>query len=217
MGQVVRPPVWWPLRGPASEASVNLGRGGRSRKDFREPESKGEGSMNTKSLLLTIPLAVSVLGFLSVPANAVCWAWQPCADTQGYGASGLTESQAVLPELPPDLPELPPDGTLPPGATSAPPPSSASTEPGGAPEKLTPPKKPVAAAKPKAPAAPPAPAQAKAAPPPAAPAPAPAQAQAAPPAPPAAPPPAQAQAAPPADAAAPMNVPGVATIKVIPE
>lgn len=45
--------------------------------------------MKAKSLLLTVPLAVSALLSLSLPANAVCWSWKPCADYQGgygYGA-----------------------------------------------------------------------------------------------------------------------------------
>ena len=53
--------------------------------------------MKAKSVLLTVPLAVSALTFLTLPANAVCWSWKPCADQQGYGYGGTTESQAVLP------------------------------------------------------------------------------------------------------------------------
>jgi len=59
--------------------------------------------MKAKSLLLTVPLAVSALLSLSLPANAVCWSWKPCADYQGgygYGAPP-TESQSLLPPLPP--------------------------------------------------------------------------------------------------------------------
>ena len=40
--------------------------------------------MKAKSLLLTVPLAVSALTFMSLPANAVCWSWKPCADYQGW-------------------------------------------------------------------------------------------------------------------------------------
>ena len=36
--------------------------------------------MKAKSVLLTVPLAVSALTFLTLPANAVCWSWKPCAD-----------------------------------------------------------------------------------------------------------------------------------------
>jgi hypothetical protein len=39
--------------------------------------------MKAKSLLLTVPLAVTALMFLSLPANAVCWSWKPCANYQG--------------------------------------------------------------------------------------------------------------------------------------
>ena len=55
--------------------------------------------MKAKSVLLTIPLAMSALTFLTLPANAVCWSWKPCADYQGYGYGAPTESQAVLPPL----------------------------------------------------------------------------------------------------------------------
>jgi hypothetical protein len=41
--------------------------------------------MKAKSILLTVPLAVSALTVLTLPANAVCWSWKPCADMQGYG------------------------------------------------------------------------------------------------------------------------------------
>ena len=54
--------------------------------------------MKAKSLLLTVPLAVSALLSLSLPANAVCWSWKPCADYQGgfgYGAPP-TESQILV-------------------------------------------------------------------------------------------------------------------------
>jgi hypothetical protein len=54
--------------------------------------------MKAKSLLLTVPLAVSALLSLSLPANAVCWSWKPCADYQGgygYGAPP-TESQFLV-------------------------------------------------------------------------------------------------------------------------
>ena len=59
--------------------------------------------MKAKSFLLTVPLAVSALLSLSLPANAVCWSWKPCADYRGdlgYGAPP-TESQSGLPPLPP--------------------------------------------------------------------------------------------------------------------
>ena len=52
--------------------------------------------MKAKSVLLTVPLAMSALTFLTLPANAVCWSWKPCADYQGYGYGAPTESQAVL-------------------------------------------------------------------------------------------------------------------------
>ena len=58
--------------------------------------------MKAKSVLLTVPLAMSALTFLTLPANAVCWSWKPCADYQGYGYGAPTESQAVLPPLPAD-------------------------------------------------------------------------------------------------------------------
>lgn len=45
--------------------------------------------MKAKSLLLTVPLAVSALLSLSLPANAVCWSWKPCADYQG-AANGVS-------------------------------------------------------------------------------------------------------------------------------
>lgn len=149
--------------------------------------------MKAKSLLLTVPLAVSALTFMSLPANAVCWSWKPCADYQGgygYGAPP-TESQSLLPPLPPG-------GAPPPGAPSGQQGATAAPGPAGAPEKLTP-KKPEATAKaaatpepaPAKPKPKPAPAQAKAVPPPA-PAPAPAQAKAVP-----QPVPAQAKAVPP--------------------
>jgi outer membrane biosynthesis protein TonB len=196
--------------------------------------------MKAKSLLLTVPLAVSALLSLSLPANAVCWSWKPCADYQGgygYGAPP-TESQSVLPPLAPG--SAPPPGSQAgqQGATGTP-------SPAGAPEKLTP-KKPEATAKaapapaPAKPKPAPAPAQAKAAPPPAPapvqakaapmpqPAPVPAQAKAVPPPAPQpqpapAPVPAQAKAAPapapaqaakpaPAPAAAPASAPGMTTV-----
>ena len=69
--------------------------------------------MKAKSVLLTVPLAMSALTFLTLPANAVCWSWKPCADLQGYGYGGTTESQAVLPPLPAD-------GSVPPGSAAAP-------------------------------------------------------------------------------------------------
>jgi outer membrane biosynthesis protein TonB len=147
--------------------------------------------MKAKSLLLTVPLAVSALLLLSLPANAVCWSWKPCADYRGdfgYGAPP-TESQSVLPPLAPGSAPPPGSQTGQQGATAAPTPS-------GAPEKLTP-KKPEATAKAAPAPAKPKPAQAKAVPPPA-PAPVPAQAKAVPPPQPApAPVPAQAKAVPP--------------------
>ena len=69
--------------------------------------------MKAKSILLTVPLTVSALTFLTLPADAVCWSWKPCADQQGYGYGAPTESQAVLPPLPAD-------GSVPPGSTAAP-------------------------------------------------------------------------------------------------
>ena len=69
--------------------------------------------MKAKSILLTVPLTVSALTFLTLPADAVCWSWKPCADYQGCGYGALTESQAVLPPLPAD-------GSVPPGSTTAP-------------------------------------------------------------------------------------------------
>jgi hypothetical protein len=155
--------------------------------------------MNTRSLLLTVPVTISMLAAAPLSAEAACWVWKPCANEYDSGGPGPTESQAVLPPLPAD-------GWVPPGAPPresqkvlapyAPDVATASTDPTAAPAKLTPkkpaaPPKPAVAAKPQ----PPAPAQAKAAPPPR-PAPPPAQAKAAPP--PAPPPaPAQAKAAPP--------------------
>ena len=135
--------------------------------------------MKAKSILLTVPLAVSALTFLTLPANAVCWSWQPCADQPRYGYAAPTESQAVLPPLPAD-------GKVPPGSTATEGEASGATAAPAAPTaKPKPAKKPAAtataapqpapAAKPKSA---PAPAQA-AAPPPAAPVPA--QAKVAPP------------------------------------
>src|SRR6476660_624231 len=184
--------------------------------------------MKAKSLLLTVPLAVSALLPLSLPANAVCWSWKPCADYQGgygYGAPP-TESQSFLPPLPPG-------GAPPPGSQTGQQGATAAPTPSGAPEKLTP-KNPEATAKAAPAPAKPKSAQAKAVPPPA-PAPVPAQAKAVPPPQPApapvpaqvkaqpapAPQPAPAQAAKPAPppAAAPgmTTVPGTATMQVIPE
>ena len=126
--------------------------------------------MKAKSILLTVPLAVSALTVLTLPANAVCWSWKPCADMQGYGYGyGVqTESQSVLPPLPPD-------GSVPPGTAAAPGSTPGATAAPGAPEKLQPAGKPSAtatAAPEAAPAKPkpkpkPVPAQATAAPPPA--------------------------------------------------
>src|SRR6476469_8923862 len=172
--------------------------------------------MKAKSLLLTVPLAVSALVSLSLPANAVCWSWKPCADYQGgygYGAPP-TESQSFLPPLPPG-------GAPPPGSQTGQQGATAAPTPGGAPEKLTP-KKPEATAKAAPAPAKPKPAQAKAVPPPA-PAPVPAQAKAVPPPAPVsvpaqvkaqpapAPQPAPVQAAKPAPppAAAPASAPGM--------
>ena len=98
--------------------------------------------MKAKSVLLTVPLAMSALTFLTLPANAVCWSWKPCADLQGYGYGGTTESQAVLPPLPAD-------GSVPPGSTAAPgraPGATAAPGPAGSPEQLKPAKKPAATA-----------------------------------------------------------------------
>src|SRR6476619_4911250 len=188
--------------------------------------------MKAKSLLLPVPLAVSALLSLSLPANAVCWSWKPCADYQGgygYGAPP-TESQSLLPPLPPG-------GAPPPGSQTGEQGATAAPTPGGAPEKLTP-KKPEATAKAAPAPAKPKPAQAKAVPPPApAPAPVPAQAKAVPPPAPVwvpaqvkaqpapAPQPAPVQAVKPAPppAAAPASAPGMttvsgtATMQVIPE
>ena len=119
--------------------------------------------MKAKSVLLTVPLAVSALTFLTLPANAVCWSWKPCADYQGYGYGAPTESQAVLPPLPAD-------GSVPPGRRPlrAAPGATAAPGPAGAPEQLKPAKKPAATATAGAstgtggkPKAAPAPAQAK--------------------------------------------------------
>ena len=146
--------------------------------------------MKAKSLLLTVPLAVSALLSLSLPANAVCWSWKPCADYQGgygYGAPP-TEFQSFLPPLPP--------GRSAPRVSDRTARCDGSANSSGAPEKLTP-KKPEATAKAAPAPAKPKPAQAKAVPPPA-PAPVPAQAKAVPPPQPApAPVPAQAKAVPP--------------------
>jgi hypothetical protein len=196
-----------PLPGEASEHGQHDG-------SLRVHE-KGEGSMKAKSLLLTVPLAVTALLSLSLPANAVCWSWKPCADYQGgygYGAPP-TESQSVLPPLPPG-------GAPPPGSQSGQQGATAAPAPAGAPENLKP-KKPEAtakatpaavSAKPK-PKPAPAPAQAKAVP---APAPVPAQAKAVPPPAPApqpAPVPAQAKAVPPP---APAPVPAQAKAQPAP-
>ena len=171
--------------------------------------------MKAKSLLLTVPLAVSALLSLSLPANAVCWSWKPCADYQGgygYGAPP-TESQSLLPPLPPG-------GAPPPGFQTGQQGATAAPAPGGAPEKLTP-KKPEATAKaapaPAKPKPAPAPAQAKAVPAPA-PAPVPAQAKAVPlPQPAPAPVPAQAKAVPPpAPAPRPAPVPAQAKAQPAP-
>src|SRR5262245_24691125 len=120
--------------------------------------------MKAKSFLLTVPLAVSTLTFFSLPANAVCWSWKPCADLQGYGYGAATESQGVLPPLPPGV-DAQPEAAAAPGATATP-------GPAGAPEHLKPAKKPAATATaapaPAKPKPAPVPAQAKAAPPPAA-------------------------------------------------
>lgn len=92
--------------------------------------------MKAKSLLLTVPLAVSALLSLSLPANAVCWSWKPCADYQGgygYGAPP-TESQSLLPPLPPG-------GAPPPGSQTGQQGATAAPAPAGAPENLKP-KKP---------------------------------------------------------------------------
>src|SRR4026209_1277080 len=98
--------------------------------------------MKAKSVLLTVPLAMSALTFLTLPANAVRWSWKPRADLQGYGYGGTAESQAVLPPLPAD-------GSAPPGSTAAPggaPGATAAPGPARAPEPLEPAKKPAATA-----------------------------------------------------------------------
>ena len=53
--------------------------------------------MKAKSVLLTVPLALSALTFLTLPANAVCWSWKPCADFQGYGYGGTNQSRLCFP------------------------------------------------------------------------------------------------------------------------
>jgi hypothetical protein len=135
--------------------------------------------VKTKSLLLTVPLAVVALTFLALPAEAVCWAWESCAkDWFGNAASPS---------------QLPPDGTLPPRSTTQSPTGihGATSAPGpvGPREKLTPAKKPKATTKVAPPAVPPskpepAPSQVQApAPAPATPAPTQSQVQAPAPAP----------------------------------
>ena len=44
--------------------------------------------MNTRSLLLTVPVTISMLTVAPLSAEAACWVWKPCAN--GYGAGGLT-------------------------------------------------------------------------------------------------------------------------------
>ena len=159
--------------------------------------------MKAKNLLLAVPLAISVVILASRPAEAVCWAWKPCANGDAgyggpiYGGGPIKESESPLPPLPKG-------GAAAPGTTGAPA-ATASQTPGGAPAKITPEKaakKPATTAKATpAPAAAPAPAKATAAP-------APAQATAVPPPKPA-PVPAQAKAVP-----APAAMPGAAPAPV---
>lgn len=189
-------------------------------------------AMKTRSLILTVPVALSMLAVAPLSAEAACWVWKPCANGYDAGGAGLTESQTVLAPHPSELPPLPPDGSVresqrvlapyPRDGSVRPGGATAATSPAGAAVKLTPPKKPAAPKPPAAAAKPSVPAQAKAAPPPA-PQPAVAHAKAVPPPAPKQPTPAKAppqpapqppQAASPADT---MSVPGIATVKVIPE
>ena len=156
-------------------------------------------SMKAKFLL--IPLAATALTFLTLPAEAVCWAWDSCAK-DWYGDTAPIPKSGLLPELPANG-SAPPSSTAP-GATGT---HSATAVPGrpvGSREKPT--KKPKATAKAApaaAPAAKPKPTPGQAKTPAPAPSSVPIQAQAPPQAPspqpqlPPAPMPAQAKALPP--------------------
>jgi hypothetical protein len=52
--------------------------------------------MTAKSFLLTVPLAVSALLFLSLPAHAVCWSWKPCADYRGRWVRCSSHGVSIL-------------------------------------------------------------------------------------------------------------------------
>jgi hypothetical protein len=56
--------------------------------------------MNMRSLLLTVPVTISMLAVAPLSAEAACWIWKPCANN--YDAGGPTESQSVLPPMPPE-------------------------------------------------------------------------------------------------------------------
>ena len=187
-----------PLPREASEHSQRDG-------SLREHENREVKGREAKSLLLTVPLAVSALLSLSLQANAVCWSWKPCADYQGgygYGAPP-TESQSVLPPLPPGNAPPPGSQTGQQAATAAPAPAGAGkseTEAGSSPGAGT--GGGAALASQPAPAQVPAQAKAQPAPPPQ-----PAPVQATKPAP----------APAPASAPGTTTVPGTATMQVIPE
>src|SRR5437773_2750552 len=91
--------------------------------------------MKAKTLLLAVPLAISVMILASRPAEAVCWVWKPCANNDvGYGGpvygGPVKESESPLPPLPKG-------GAAAPGTTAAPG-ATASQTPAGAPAKVTP-------------------------------------------------------------------------------
>ena len=69
--------------------------------------------MKAKSLLLTVPLAVSALTFLTLPADAVCWSWKPCADYQGTATERRRNPR-------PCSHRCRQTGSAPPGSTTAP-------------------------------------------------------------------------------------------------
>jgi len=194
-----------------------------------------------------ITISMLAVAPLSAEAACWVWKPCAKGYEYGGGGPGMTESQSALAPYPSDLPPLPPDGSeresqrvlspYPPDGSARPGGAAAATAPAGAPVKLTPSKKPAAPKAPAVAAARPAPAptQAKAMSPPSSPPP-PAQAKATqlPASPPAqakaVPPPAKPQSTPakepplsapqPAQASPPsdmMSVPGIATIKVIPE
>jgi hypothetical protein len=40
--------------------------------------------MRARGFLLAVPLAVAVASFATLPADAACWVWKPCAN--GFGS-----------------------------------------------------------------------------------------------------------------------------------